>query len=312
MRRISTLFVSGLLLLACFYWVDWSSIVTRLLRLDVAWVALGVLAGAPLVMLSAARWMFTSAQVGSPLPFRTAVAEYYRSFLLNQVLPFGILGDVIRAGRQAVSTESEREGGIRRAALSVGLERASGQMVLFLLLLFSAPLWWSGGQPSPSFAGATSSMFLIAAGGLLVGLLLAVFGRGLYRRWLSEQTREEVRAALLSPSALLLHVGLSSAVLFVLLIQFFLICRAMGLILGWEAILLLALPMLAASALPFTMSGWGAREAAAAAVFSAAEFSSADGIAVGVAFGVLQLLSAAPALVFFAFPSLGRPAKVQG
>lgn len=55
------------------------------------------------------RWRVVALRLGLTLPWRTALAAYYRSQFVNTVLPGGILGDVHRAyahGRQQADRKS--------------------------------------------------------------------------------------------------------------------------------------------------------------------------------------------------------------
>ena len=54
--------------------------------------------------------------------------------------------------------------------------------------------------------------------------------------------------------------------------------------------------------LPVTVSGWGLREGAAAALFPLAGLTAAEGLAASVAFGVVLLVIALPGIAFLRTP----------
>jgi len=60
---------------------------------------------------------------------------------------------------------------------------------------------------------------------------------------------------------------------------------------------MLAGPLLMTMLVPVTIAGWGLREVAAAALWSAAGLSAADGVAVSVSYGLIVLVSSVPGAV---------------
>src|SRR5215813_13170862 len=79
--------------------VDVRQVGAKLSHLEGRFIAAFLLLSLPLYLLCAWRWHFTAARVGAPLRFRRAWLDYYLSTLLNQVLPIGVAGDVVRAAR---------------------------------------------------------------------------------------------------------------------------------------------------------------------------------------------------------------------
>ena len=211
----------------------------------------------------AARWVWVARRLDLELDLRTAVAAYYRSLLINQTLPGGILGDVHRAVRQG-------------AVRAVAWERVLGQVGLVAvagaaLLLLPSPV------PRPLVAA-------LAAGAVLAGSLLV--------RWVPRTllTRDLWRPLALSVAAVLGH-------LLVLLVALWATLPAVGL----ARALPLLLAVLVASSLPTSLAGWGPREGAAAALFGLSGLGAAQGLTVAATYGVLSLLAALPgALLLFA------------
>ncbi|MEQ6903782.1 lysylphosphatidylglycerol synthase domain-containing protein, partial [Nocardioides sp. YIM 152588] len=110
---------------------------------------------------SAWRWRWVARRLDLPLGMRGAVAAYYRSQLLNQLLPGGILGDVHRAVRHG-----DEQDALGRAARAVAWERALGQVGLVALTLLVV-----GGAPGGVLAHLGPAV-LVALGA--AGLLAAV------------------------------------------------------------------------------------------------------------------------------------------
>lgn len=86
------------------------------------------------------RWCLVARGLGVPLPFRSAVAAYYRSQFLNSALPGGLVGDIHRGishGRDA--------GDLGRGLCAVAWERTAGQAVqvvaaVLVLVALSSPV----------------------------------------------------------------------------------------------------------------------------------------------------------------------------
>src|SRR6202045_3484318 len=88
----------------------------------------GVVAAVTLTALtticSAWRWQVVARALGTDIGLPGATGAYYRSLLLNSVLPGGILGDVHRA-----VTHGRRAGDVARGVRAVAWERLCGQVI---------------------------------------------------------------------------------------------------------------------------------------------------------------------------------------
>jgi uncharacterized membrane protein YbhN (UPF0104 family) len=133
------------------------------------------------------------------------------------------------------------------------------------------------------------------------GILLAVVAAGLgvavavpkARRALATQLR--LLRPLLSRPAELCAVAAASALVVAAHVGMFLVAAlAVGVTAGSSQLVPLGLAVLCAAAIPVNIGGWGPREAASAAVFALAGLSSATGVAVATAYGVLGAVAVAP------------------
>ena len=79
-------------------------------------------------------------------------------------------------------------------------------------------------------------------------------------------------------------------------VQFWGCARALGLELSSDAAVMIVPPVLLAAAVPAFFSGWGVREAAAAALYHLAGHRALEGVAVSVAFGLVSLVSSLPGI----------------
>jgi uncharacterized membrane protein YbhN (UPF0104 family) len=286
--------------------VDLGPVAARLRHLDARWVAIALALTPPLYALYALRWSFTAGRVGAPLSFRRAFAEYYVSTLLNQLLPLGVAGDVVRALRHR---DRLRDGGataLGPAARAVVLERLSGIVGLALFVLVSAAAWLRRGQRElvPVAAGALA---LVAGGALFLAWRARGADSAVPDRLGLSRFASDGRAALVARGALALQLTLSSAAVALLIAFFICAAHAAGASVDVATALEVVPLVLAATVAPFAFAGWGVREAATAALYGLLGLDAVTGVAVSITFGLLTLVAAAPGLVVLALPRRPGP-----
>ena len=250
----------------------------------------------------ARRWAFFAAELDAPLEYRAALGAYYVSVFLNQVLPLGMLGDAVRgvwhARRAAARATAERAPGTAvDAATALIMDRASGQFVLFALVLPVLPLWW---QPlSAALRSSRHELGLTAAlGALLLGALFVAAAWYFRRSALRHAAR--ARRIFLRPGALVVHVAYSTGALFMHIAAYACAARALGLSLPfWLALRVVPL-VLVASAVPSFALGTGAREASAAALYHLLGLRAAEGAAIALGLGMLGFVGSLPGLFVLA------------
>ncbi len=292
-RGLVRLLLSLLLLAATLHFSRAGELVGRVVKLDAGFALAAVLACLLQFPLLSARWWLIARWVGVPLAYRQALGEYTLSTLLNQLLPLGVLGDALRLARHAEHVRRERptDPAPGRVALALVLDRASGQLGLWLWVLFVAPQWWR----SLGSAGRAPGLALL----LLAIALLVVYWLA-RRRWRSAGTLiEDGARALLAPRRLLLHLTLSLALVLLHAVAFALVARALAFELGLARALYLVPPLLVAATVPGFFAGFGVREAAAAGLYALSGLSSAEGALVSLSWGCLGLLASAPGVWFW-------------
>jgi uncharacterized membrane protein YbhN (UPF0104 family) len=232
-------------------------------------IVAALLLGAVTTTAQALRWRTVAQAYGSAagLTRGRAIAEYYRSGLLNSVLPGGVLGDAVRIWRQRPTSGP----GFRPRATALGssaraaiVERVIGTMLLLLAVaVVTVPIeWW------------VSGLMLTGAG---IAAVIAV--PGLVR--LPVQDRLPV-------------LGWSVLSLVSLVIKFAVAAAALGTVHDPVDVVTLALIALAGMSVPFGIGGFGPREAVAAVAFAAIGLSADAGVATSAAYGVLAAVSTAP------------------
>lgn len=239
----------------------------------------------PQLAITAWRWHFTAGRMGLELPFVRAWKEYYASTLLNLVLPGGVLGDVSRVVRVAEGSNAAK------VARCVVLERASGQLALWLTIAIGAvALGWPTMPAAVGWVGAA----LIVVG---VAVAIAMRNEAIAESKIGAGIRtvvSEVRTSMLSGGAWAVQLGASLLAVALLGVMFYLCAEAVGAPVDGRQALLIAPLVLAASALPISVGGWGVREATAAGLFGLMGLDATQGAAASAAFGAVSLVTALP------------------
>lgn len=236
-------------------------------------------------LCAAWRWRVVARQLGVPLSASRAVAAYYRSQLLNSVLPGGVLGDAHRAVAHGRDVDD-----VGRAARAVVWERTAGQIVQATVTIAVLAI-----MPSP--------------GRRLVPLLVAILGCALVATWricrvrrrgsswsarLVDAVESDLRNVMRRPLwPVLIVASLGVVVSHVTL--FVLVAHAVDSTASVRALVPLAMIVLFAAGIPLSAAGWGLREGAAAWAFAAAGMGASVGVAASTAYGVASLIAVLPA-----------------
>jgi hypothetical protein len=251
-------------------------------------LALGGLATAA----QALRWRVVVAARGAPpLGRGTAVGEYYRSALLNAVLPGGLAGDVLRAHRARGPGRGTGRGGWRTSAAAVLVERLAGTALL--LGVGAVVLALVAGDQRGAGTGA-----LWAAAPAVVALVLLV-GVG---RAVGAGARHQAAVWGWSLLALGALVGLFA----VAAVQ---LARGPAPA-GPDAVgtAVLAVLALLGMSVPLGVGGFGPREALAALGAGVAGTTPGEAVAVTAGYGVLAAVAALPGLLLLALDLVRAPA----
>ena len=216
--------------------------------------------------------------------------EYYLSQIVNQALPGGVLGDAGRALR------SRQAAGLMAAGQAVVFERLAGQIALFVMTAmgFVTTFLVPGGLEWPPVV-AWGVAGLIAAGLIVPLILWALVRRGRAVR-LARQA-SALWIALFAPQVRARQAALSLATVLCNIAGFGFCIWAVGVAMPAPAIAALVPLILLAMVIPLTISGWGLREGAAAALFPLAGVSAGDGLAASIAFGLVFLATVLPGLM---------------
>jgi uncharacterized membrane protein YbhN (UPF0104 family) len=238
------------------------------------------------------RWTLVARGLGVEVPWRGAVAAYYRSQFLNTTLPGGILGDVHRGLRHGRDV-----GDVSRALRAVVIERSVGQVVQLAMTVVVLVALPSPVRPALPVIAVTALLALLvvlsAVGVVALGRARVPTGQS----WWARTTRgvaADLHGALLDRSTGPRLVGASLVVVAGHAATFLIAARLAGSMASPSRLLPLALLALLAMGVPANIAGWGPREGMAAWTFAAAGLGAAQGLTTAVVYGVLVLVASLP------------------
>lgn len=272
--------------------IDGPAALKLVLAADRFWLVLALVALTGQTLLSALRWRLTAGALGQVIPVGRALCEYYLSQIVNQSLPGGVLGDAGRAVR------ARQEAGLKRAGQAVVFERLAGQLVLFVVTGVAVLMVWvtPGGIVLPDWVLRMVAFSSIAL--LLMAGMIWSFSRGAsvtkahIRDWIAAFSLSVLAPAML-PRQIMLSLGTTA----LNLLAFALCARATGTTMPLTAVMIVVPLILFTMLIPISVSGWGLREGAAAALFPVFGATATEGFAASLAFGLMFLLSTLPGIL---------------
>ncbi len=259
---------------------------------DPRWLALAFVALSLQTLLSAVRWRVTAQRLGQRFTLCRAVSEYYLSQIVNQSLPGGMVGDVGRAVR------ARHQAGLMRATQGVIFERLSGQVVIFLIMAttFAVTYGMQGGLYWPLWVRSIIVPFILIGLAAPVVFWLGGLLPGPQRRAL-DSLWSALHRSLLARDVLPFQIVLGLATATCTLSAFAFCARATGTDLSLAEVLGIVPLILFTMLIPISVSGWGLREGAAAALFPVAGAAASAGLAASIAYGLIFVTVLLPGLL---------------
>lgn len=271
---------------------DGRDAVAVLLGVTPWWLVIALLALTLHTVLAAERWRLTAGALGLPLGRGHALREYYLAQLVNSTVPGGVVGDAGRAVR------SREQAGLTVAAQAVVVERFAGQVALLATMTIAVTVTTlaPGGLEWPGWMLGLAATITLAS--------LAVVGVLLAARWLPgrvgprmAELSRTAAIALVGRRVVLAQLALSAGTTACILIAFWASAAAVGLSLSFAAVVTLVPLILLTMLVPITISGWGLREGAAAALLPLAGATASASLAASVVFGLVGLVAVLPGLL---------------
>jgi uncharacterized membrane protein YbhN (UPF0104 family) len=274
------------------------------------WLAAAIAVTFAGVVLSALRWQRVLAALALRAPVPTLLSHYLASLFVGNVLPSTVGGDVLRVTRLAAAN-----GDTPGTFASVVIERLTGWVVLPVLTLAAVIANPGLRRDAPQAVG----LCVLIAVSTLTGLLLLLVGvahpRLGGRLTASDGWRRFTGAVHLGLDRFRRRPGLALEVLtagfayqLAVMLAAFFAAKALGIDVGWTAILAFFPVVAIIQVIPVTIGGLGTREGALVLLLGSLDVASADAIALGLLFYGVNLvvsLLGAPA-----FALARRPARV--
>jgi uncharacterized membrane protein YbhN (UPF0104 family) len=262
------------------------------------WLLMAFFALTAQTVLSALRWQLAARQLGIQFGADHAIREYYLAQIVNQSLPGGMIGDAGRAVR------AREQAGLLASGQAVVFERLAGQVAMFctLAVAFLGTFLAPGGLQWPNWLAIPVLGFLM--GGFALPFVMLGMTRlpgGIGRR--SHGLWRAIERALIAPSVLPWHILLSIGTTVCNLAAFAFCLQAVDIWLEISTIAALVPLILFTMLIPISISGWGLREGAAAALLPIAGASASGGLAASVAFGLVFIAAVLPGLLVWLFPA---------
>ena len=293
---IARLAVTTACLVALACWLDLGSVWAVTAQLSpIALLATLSLHGAIIVLL-AWRWQSIAQALNQSVRFSLALRLTFATTFFNLILPLSVGGDV---GRIWLGTRAGID--LNTGTTVAILDRVTGLIALGVFLFVSALL-----LPSPALPWEVRLLMIALLPMMLIGLgAIAACSGFETKRWPAlawlKGTAEKVTRFIRRPDppcraivqSLMAHLG-AVGIMFV---------SAWGLDIPFlfsDALLLVPVVVLA-TMLPFSIGGWGLREAAAIAVLSLVGITAEQALVLSLIFGFTQLaVSGLGSLAYFA------------
>lgn len=236
------------------------------------------------VVLAALRWQRVLAALDLAASTPTLVRHYLAGQFVGNFLPTTIGGDVLRVARLSATN-----GETPRTVASVVLERLTGWLVLPFLTLFALTVNPGLRRVAPGPSATATWVALATLGALGVLLVLAASPRFGGRLASADGWRRFTGAVHVGLDRVRHHPGLAFEVLTVgfayqltVMLAAFLSAKALGLGVGWTAILAFFPVVAIVQVLPLTVGGLGTREAALVFFLHPLGVAQADAFALGL------------------------------
>ncbi|MCP5098019.1 MAG: flippase-like domain-containing protein [Chloroflexi bacterium] len=313
-KHLSTYLKIGVTVIGLIYviaTVPLDTVVDELSQVNVGWFVVAILVNLLGLVTRSFRWWLLLRGLGAPVKYGRLLSLYFIGAFFNAFLPTGFGGDVIRVLEVSQDVPADQ------AAGTVIVDRLSGLMMLFLMVLIALPF-----RPSDFPDTLLWPIIIVAVAGLIGGIVL--FEGRLIRRWgkwlpgkLSITDPKQPLAKLLNAvqgcgwravtGALIVSIGFN-----LLLFGWWQIAsRALGYQVPYTY-MMLVVPILAVSLLLPSFGGLGVRETLAPSLFASAGLIAAQATSLSfLVFIVLRIGGLIGAPVYIASILAKRKAAEQ-
>lgn len=238
-----------------------------------------------LIGLFAKRWQLIAFKLGIEIPY----FHYFRTTWISQFA--GQFGPSLIVSEGARFLMVRQYGGKSRTAVSQMVDRLSGQIVLFGIILMVLPFYLPLLELSPAKQGVTALAALVA---------FALFVAWLSNR-LCKQSEVKYRTVLdlFNPIELPKHYLVSLLIQVLLFVNFGLAAMAINVNVDIvEFFMLTPLVFGCLSLIPMTIADWGTREISALLILQSVGLMSEEVVSLSLVYGLIYLFATLPGALF--------------
>jgi len=280
-RPSTRLLITALLVGIIVYRLDQQKIWLHIMEFN-PWVGCAMLIiNMLLISLFTQRWRLIAAKLDIRLPFRQMLKAVWLAAFLGQFGPTLVISEWTRFHSLRNTAKTGQ------IVASQILDRLSGQIVLFTMVLLLSPFYYSIGKSLNLFR--IEPILSI----VLVMVLIGFFALRRYTNIVPEQYTRVIR--ILHPLKSTGHYAHSLLIQLLLILNFVLAAASLNALEHiFPFILLVPLVLSGITLLPFAIADWGTREATALLIFSIADLSPETIISISIVYGLVNLLSTLP------------------
>ncbi len=280
-RPSTRILITALLIGIIFYRLDQQKIWQHVTEFN-PWVGCAMLIiNVLLIGLFTQRWRLIAIKLDIRPPFGQMLKTIWLAAFLGQFGPTLVISEWTRFH----SLRSYAKTG--QIVASQVLDRLSGQIVLFAIVLLLIPFYSSIGK----------SLSLIRIGLILaIALVVVLIGFFVHRRYRNINPEQYTRViSILHPLKSPEHYAHSLLIQLLLILNFVLAAAGLNALEHiFPFILLVPLVLSTITLLPIAIADWGTREAAALLIFSAAHLAPETIVSISIIYGGVNLLSTLP------------------
>lgn len=271
---------------------------------SLSWAFLALVGTAGALVLSSWRWQRVLGAIDMPTPLQPLIAHVFAGQFVSNFLPSTVGGDVLRVSRLS-STNGQR----LESFASVALERLTGFLILPILTLAAL-----AGNPSLLRLGLATRLAVGLSVATLVALvvILAVVGNqrlgarlARRRRWTAplRAVHDGLSRMRHNPGDAISVIVVALAYQVTVLLAAWAAGHALGLDLGWSAIMAFIPVVAIAQVLPISLNGIGLREGALVLLLAPLGIDHGQAVAFGLLLYGMNLLVSLAGLPSFAVGS---------
>ena len=238
------------------------------------------------------RWSILLRQLKTNATLRDCIIITWISIFSNQFLPSSVGGDVVRLAVGRI-----RGWHIGPTLISIVLDRGFALLAMLIVIATTAPLLGGMADRYPLLWFSLGPLAVISVGIIFARPILRLLSAILDKTFLGPHVRrylESVAAIASSPWLLAVVTALAISVHVLSIAAMVLVLRAFEVDLAFGQLAAASAVVIFAQVMPISIGGWGVREAASVAVFSAIFVQADVALSASILMGLTYLIASLP------------------